>query len=108
MACQFKDKCPSYSGWCDGPKQDFSRCVEFLVTAYEKETKQYESAYYLRLRNGKEYQFGDRCICVKNLFEGLIQFLDKNYNLLAIVPAADIKAIYDKRTDEFLKKEEAE
>lgn len=35
MPCQYKDRCPSYSGWCEGPKQDFSRCVEFLIVAYE-------------------------------------------------------------------------
>lgn len=37
MSCKYKDKCPSYSGWCNGPKQDFYRCVEFLITAYENE-----------------------------------------------------------------------
>ena len=37
MSCRYKNECPSYSGWCDGPKQDFSRCVEFLITAYENE-----------------------------------------------------------------------
>ena len=31
MSCRYKNECPSYSGWCDGPKQDFSRCVEFLI-----------------------------------------------------------------------------
>lgn len=35
MSCRYKDECPSYSGWCEGPKQDFSRCVSFLITAYE-------------------------------------------------------------------------
>lgn len=35
MSCQFKDKCPSYSGWCEGPKQDFSRCIPFLVSAVQ-------------------------------------------------------------------------
>lgn len=39
MSCRYKDECPSYSGWCDGPKQDFSKCVEFLITAYENEKK---------------------------------------------------------------------
>lgn len=34
LSCQFKNECPSYSGWCEGPKQDFSKCVEFLVGAY--------------------------------------------------------------------------
>lgn len=37
MSCKYKEECPSYSGWCEGPKQDFSRCVEFLITAYENE-----------------------------------------------------------------------
>lgn len=37
MSCQYKDQCPSYSEWCEGPKQDFSRCVAFLITAYENE-----------------------------------------------------------------------
>lgn len=37
MSCRYKDQCPSYSGWCEGPKQDFSRCVAFLITAYENE-----------------------------------------------------------------------
>lgn len=35
MGCKYKNECPSYSGWCDGPKQDFSRCIQFLITAYE-------------------------------------------------------------------------
>lgn len=43
MSCRYKDQCPSYSGWCEGPKKNFSRCVEFLVTAYENERKHSES-----------------------------------------------------------------
>ena len=35
MSCQFKDECPSYSGWCEGPKQDYSRCIPFLVAAVQ-------------------------------------------------------------------------
>ena len=27
MSCQFKDECPSYTGWCESPSQDFSRCI---------------------------------------------------------------------------------
>ena len=37
MSCNYKNECPSYSGWCEGPKQDFSMCVQFLVNAYERE-----------------------------------------------------------------------
>lgn len=45
MNCKYKSKCPSYSGWCEGPKQDFSRCVELLIIAYEgtrKKLAEYE------------------------------------------------------------------
>lgn len=35
MSCRYKNECPSYSGWCEGPKQDFSKCTQFLITAYE-------------------------------------------------------------------------
>lgn len=33
MSCQYKDECPSYSGWCEGPKGDFSRCIPFIINA---------------------------------------------------------------------------
>ena len=49
MPCQYKDQCPSYTGWCDGPKQDFSKCVEFLVTAYENEKKRMTPNEYQKL-----------------------------------------------------------
>ena len=35
MSCRYKNECPSYSGWCEGIKQDFEKCIPFLVTAYE-------------------------------------------------------------------------
>ena len=41
MGCRYKDECPSYSGWCTGPKQDFSKCVQFLISAYENEKKRH-------------------------------------------------------------------
>lgn len=42
MACRYKYECPSYSGWCEGPKQDFSKCTSFLITAYENQRKENE------------------------------------------------------------------
>ncbi|OUQ18613.1 hypothetical protein B5E80_17955 [Flavonifractor sp. An135] len=35
MSCKYKDECPSYSGWCEGPKQEFERCIPFLISAVE-------------------------------------------------------------------------
>ena len=55
MSCRYKEECPSYSGWCEGPKQDFSRCVEFLITAYENEKEKKPSigrACVVRNRTG--------------------------------------------------------
>lgn len=49
MSCQYKDQCPSYSGWCNRPKQDFSKCVEFLITAYENEKKRMMPNEYQKL-----------------------------------------------------------
>ena len=40
MSCRYKNECPSYSGWCEGPKQDFSLCVQFLISAYENIKRQ--------------------------------------------------------------------
>ena len=37
MSCKYKAECPSYSGWCEGPKQSFERCIPFLITALENE-----------------------------------------------------------------------
>ena len=53
MSCKYKGECPSYSGWCEGPKQDFSRCVEFLITAYENEK-------YKKVSVGRPCKIGDR------------------------------------------------
>lgn len=35
MSCKYKNECPSYSGWCEGPKQDFARCIPFLISCVE-------------------------------------------------------------------------
>lgn len=45
MSCQYKDECPSCSGWCEGPKQDFSKCVQFLITAVENERTRPKVSY---------------------------------------------------------------
>ncbi len=42
MSCELNDHRPCYSGWCEGPKQDFSKCMEILVTACENEKKQWD------------------------------------------------------------------
>lgn len=52
MSCQFKSECPSYSGWCEGPKQDFSHCVRFIISAYNRaKSEQPKVAYECDRRN---------------------------------------------------------
>jgi predicted RNA-binding Zn-ribbon protein involved in translation (DUF1610 family) len=48
MSCRYKNECPSYSGWCEGPKQDFSKCVQFLIPAYENIKKQLDECRDVR------------------------------------------------------------
>ena len=33
MSCKYKSDCPANSGWCEGPQQDFARCIPFLVSS---------------------------------------------------------------------------
>ena len=44
MSCRYKNECPSYSGWCEAPKQTFERCLPFLVTAIENARKERDAA----------------------------------------------------------------
>lgn len=62
MSCQYKNECPSYTGWCEGPKQDFSKCVPFLITAYENEKKCSikEKEVVLNILHKWEFFFGQR------------------------------------------------
>ena len=61
MSCRYKKECPSYSGWCEGPKQDFAKCIRFLITAYENTKKRLEAYQELPLTaeelwgDGQEY-----------------------------------------------------
>lgn len=47
MSCKFKDECPSYTGWCEGTKQDFSQCVSFLINAIQAEREKHPKVFYL-------------------------------------------------------------
>lgn len=35
MSCQYKDDCPSATGWCESKEQDYSKCIPFLLSAYK-------------------------------------------------------------------------
>ncbi len=50
MSCRYKEECPSYSGWCERRgKQDFSKCIPFLITTYENAKKELEKYHELCL-----------------------------------------------------------
>jgi hypothetical protein len=64
MSCKYKDSCPSYSGWCEGPHQDFESCIPFLITAYENaanELDRYENMMERGMDSeGKNRKTGNR------------------------------------------------
>lgn len=32
--CEYKESCPSRSGWCERKKPDYEQCIGFILTAY--------------------------------------------------------------------------
>lgn len=42
MSCKIKDRCPSYSGWCEGINYPMGNCISYILDAYENEKKKTE------------------------------------------------------------------
>ena len=42
IGCKFKDRCPSYSGWCEGINYPDERCFSYILSDYENEKKKTE------------------------------------------------------------------
>lgn len=36
MSCKYREECPSRTGWCEGPKQDFEKCIPFLIASQKR------------------------------------------------------------------------
>lgn len=79
MSCQFKEQCPSYSGWCEGPKQDFSKCVEFIVGAYNNLKNSQPNIIYECDKRECEQCNGDKCCHTSNIRHA------KNFQLVGSV-----------------------
>lgn len=47
MGCKFKDRCPSYSGWCEGIDKPDERCFSYILSDYENEKKKTEDIEWL-------------------------------------------------------------
>lgn len=49
MGCKFKDRCPSYCGWCEGINEPNVDCISDILTVYEnekKKTEDFEQIYH--------------------------------------------------------------
>ena len=46
MGCKFKDRCPSYSVWCEGINYPDERCFSYILSDYENEKKKTERIYH--------------------------------------------------------------
>lgn len=42
IGCKFKDRCPSYSGWCEGIDYPDENCISYILNDYENEKKKNE------------------------------------------------------------------
>jgi len=39
MGCKFKNRCPSYSGWCEGINYPMEHCISYILDDYENEKR---------------------------------------------------------------------
>lgn len=47
MGCKFKDRCPSYSGWCEGINYPIGHCISYILDDYENEKKKTENLEWI-------------------------------------------------------------
>lgn len=47
MGCKFKNRCPSYSGWCEGINYPMAHCISYILDDYENEKKKTEDLEWL-------------------------------------------------------------
>ena len=47
MGCKFKNRCPSYSGWCEGINYPMEHCISYILDDYENEKKKTEDLEWL-------------------------------------------------------------
>lgn len=59
MGCKFKDRCPSYSGWCEGIDYPGENCISYILDAYENERKKIEDLEWIYHIPEKNYGIVD-------------------------------------------------
>ena len=47
MGCKFKNRCPSYSGWCEGINYPMEHCISYILDDYENEKKKTENLEWI-------------------------------------------------------------
>lgn len=47
MGCKFKNRCPSYSGWCEGIDKPDEGCFSYILSDYENEKKKTEDIEWI-------------------------------------------------------------
>lgn len=47
--CKFQTECPSASGWCISPKQDYEKCIPFLISAYKNAKKEIQDRFFTKI-----------------------------------------------------------
>lgn len=67
MGCKFKDRCPSYSGWCEGINYPDENCISYILDDYENEKKKTEDLEWIYHIPEKNYGIVDFDVVEKAL-----------------------------------------
>ena len=67
MGCKFKDRCPSYSGWCEGIDYPDENCISYILDDYENEKKKTEDLEWIYHIPEKNYGIVDFDVVEKAL-----------------------------------------
>lgn len=59
MGCKFKNRCPSYSGWCEGIDKPDEGCFSYILSDYENEKKKTEDLEWIYHIPEKNYGIVD-------------------------------------------------
>lgn len=98
MSCRYKEECPSYSGWCEGPKQDFSRCVEFLIKAYENEKEKNAGLLIFKVNHATSTKMlmDIREQILKQIEDGNVMVVPSYIDVLTDIPKGCEIKVFDK------------
>lgn len=101
MGCKFKDRCPSYSGWCEGIDEPNADCISDILTVYENEgkrTKDLEWIYYFPRENYGMVDFDaiERALGIRLFIWQKSYILRQGFRAMGRTTAEILQMLFDK------------